>query len=346
MKKRNIIFIIVAVLVVVITAVTLVACDDINDEIARRNAQLKTIAHDTIGASGYYSESDTVTTDSSGNFVVEIVIEGITYDVTISKDHEVLSVKINDRKVDKDNIPASPFDESQNTEYIGKNSAKEIALTHIGASEDTYAKVEFDFDDGTYLYEVEFIFDNHEYEYDINAITGEIHKIDKDRISEKLPIHSNTDTTYKSAEQAKEAALAHAQVSSDDVEKWSKVEFEYDRGTYVYEVEFRTTLAEYEYEINATTGAIISHEVDYISTGDNNNSDTQGLISKEEAQTHAFNHAGITNPSAIMLMIVELDFEYNKRVYKMEFIIDRYVYEYEIDAVTGNVLSAEKELIS
>ncbi|MCC8182099.1 MAG: PepSY domain-containing protein, partial [Clostridiales bacterium] len=60
---------------------------------------------------------------------------------------------------------------------------------------------------------------------------------------------------------AKEAAFTHAGVSESSVSKL-KVQLDTDDGVQIYEVEFRTSSAEYEYEINATTGDIISYEID------------------------------------------------------------------------------------
>ena len=63
--------------------------------------------------------------------------------------------------------------------------------------------------------------------------------------------HSNI-----SAERAKQIALSHAQVSGAS---FTKVELDIDDGVSVYDIEFKAGNVEYDYEINAASGAIISN---------------------------------------------------------------------------------------
>ena len=60
--------------------------------------------------------------------------------------------------------------------------AKEIALNKAGLSSDSviFDKIELDYDDGTWQYEVEFRKDRNEYDADIKAIDGEVLKWDVD----------------------------------------------------------------------------------------------------------------------------------------------------------------------
>ena len=64
------------------------------------------------------------------------------------------------------------------TSYIGKEKAKEIAFTTAGvvASDVFNLEVELDCDDGILIYEVEFDTISNEYEYDIHAKDGSIVK--------------------------------------------------------------------------------------------------------------------------------------------------------------------------
>lgn len=63
-------------------------------------------------------------------------------------------------------------------------------------------------------------------------------------------------------EAAQNAALSHAGVSSEEASRM-KCEFDMDHGTAIYEVEFDVGQTEYEYEIDAATGAILKSEIDY-----------------------------------------------------------------------------------
>ena len=173
MKKRMIITF--AVVVVVCCAVILAACNDTEQKEKARNEEFKQIALLTVGASGQSVDYATVTQKGDDSFDVEIEINGIRYDVTIGADKTVKSVKINDRQVSKDEIPDAPF---ENDKYIGKEAARDIALKDAGVElkDVTKLEIEFDFDDGQYLYDVEFKVGTTKYEYDIEAQSGEIHK--------------------------------------------------------------------------------------------------------------------------------------------------------------------------
>lgn len=122
-----------------------------------------------------------------------------------------------------------------------------------------FIKIEKDFEDGTWRYEIEFVYDGIEYDYEIEIITGRI-------ISKKTEIAKEyTNSNEKdliSAEKAREIAMKDAKVSEKDV-KSIKTKLDEDDGSYIYEVEFKCNGWEYEYEINAETGRIIDKEADY-----------------------------------------------------------------------------------
>ena len=70
--------------------------------------------------------------------------------------------------------------------HITAKRAQEIALEHanLAASEVVMEKIELDFDDGIYVYEVEFSSGGYEYEYEIDAKTGEILESEKEPIED------------------------------------------------------------------------------------------------------------------------------------------------------------------
>lgn len=71
---------------------------------------------------------------------------------------------------------ASPGSEKTTIEVIGEEKAKEIALkkAELTADEVRFGRIELDFDNGVWQYEVEFRKERIEYSVDINAQTGEI----------------------------------------------------------------------------------------------------------------------------------------------------------------------------
>ena len=157
-----------------------------------------------------------------------------------------------------------------NTGDISLDKAKEIALSHAGLSSDqvTFVQANKDFDDGIQKYDIEFYCNGKEYDYEINASNGEIIQYDYDMEYNYIPNNnttnnqSNVNTTANiSAERAKEIALSHAGLASNQV-TFKRTELDFDNGIQKYEVEFYYNNREYSYEINANTGDILSYEQD------------------------------------------------------------------------------------
>ena len=78
--------------------------------------------------------------------------------------------------------PAATGPSRTQTQYLSKEEAKNIVLSHAGLSEKdvTRLNVKFDFDDGTPEYEVGFHHSGYEYDYEIHAETGKIRSWNKD----------------------------------------------------------------------------------------------------------------------------------------------------------------------
>lgn len=154
---------------------------------------------------------------------------------------------------------------------LTEEEAKAAALAHAGLTADQvkFSRTEFEYDDGRPEYEVEFRKDDTEYDYTIHAETGAVLKYDQ----EFDPVRTEpkpTETQPAAApngpaltrEEAEAIALAHAGLTADQV-VYLRSELDYDRGQPEYEVEFRVDRTEYDYEINADTGAIISWDKDW-----------------------------------------------------------------------------------
>lgn len=71
-------------------------------------------------------------------------------------------------------------------DHITAKRAQEIALEYanLAASDVVMEKIEIDYDDGIYVYEVEFVSGGYEYEYKIDAKTGEILESEKEPIED------------------------------------------------------------------------------------------------------------------------------------------------------------------
>lgn len=139
--------------------------------------------------------------------------------------------------------------------------AKEIALKHanLDSSEVTFIKESSHSYNNIERYDIEFYNENKEYDYEINAATGEILEYDyelEDDIQE-----SNENNITITMEQAKEIALKHANLNSNEV-TFVEEKLDYDDNKQKYELEFYYNNKEYNYEIDANTGDILSYEQD------------------------------------------------------------------------------------
>lgn len=182
---------------------------------------------------------------------------------------------------------------------IGVEKAKEIALNHAGlsASEVGFIKAHMDYDDGRQVYDVEFYKDMTEYDYEIDAFTGDIWSYDFDIEGYAIPQQAPAAPAQTQApaapaqqqtpaapaapapqapaqqaapaqsagqislEQAKQIATNHAGVSGVT---FIKAHQDYDDGRLTYEVDFVAGTTEYDYEIDAATGAILEFDAESI----------------------------------------------------------------------------------
>ncbi len=222
--------------------------------------------------------------------------------------------------------------------YIGAEKALEIALTHAGVQKGAVKdiEVELDFKRGIMVYEVEFKTGGMEYEHLINAITGEI-------IEDKQKLDDDDDITVPenaiNAQKARGIALEHAGVAAENVTDF-EIDLDRKNGVALYEVEFRAGDTEYDYVINAQTGEVISFK----KKQEKNTSapEQQAEITPAKAGEIAFEHAKVSRGEAVDYRS-KLENEDGVWVYEIEFRVGKTEYEYEIDAETGRIISAEKE---
>lgn len=152
---------------------------------------------------------------------------------------------------------------------ITADEAKNIALAHakLAQKDVTFVKAELETDNNRLIYDVDFYRGNVEYDYEISVADGTIISADQDIENYSIPAPASTaaptgaHTSEISAEKAKQIAFSHAGVGGAT---FTKVELDTDDGIKVYEIEFKVGNVEYEYDINASNGAIIksSSEID------------------------------------------------------------------------------------
>ena len=153
----------------------------------------------------------------------------------------------------------------QSSDYIGMDKAEEIVLEHSGYTADDvrFTKEKLDTDDGKAEYDIEFFADGVDYEYEIDAVTGDILKAEREgnNTNQNVSGDNSSQTSYIGADRAKEIALSDAGLNASDV-RFTKEELDADDIRPDYDIEFIADGIEYEYEIDAVTGEILSSEKD------------------------------------------------------------------------------------
>ena len=217
-------------------------------------------------------------------------------------------------------------------EYIGIDAAKTIALEAAGNGR-TYA-------------------------YDIDAVTGVI--IDSSE-GQSQPAQAtdggasadsanssgtSSQSTGGSAaiteDQAREIALADAGLTAEEV-TFLKTKLDRDDGRLVYDVEFYTAdYTEYDYEIDAADGTVLSSDFD--AEGYTAPADSATAITADQAKEIAL--AEVPGATVDDIYEFELDRDDGRLEYEGAFWYDGTEYEFTIDGYSGAIRSWEADLRS
>ena len=148
---------------------------------------------------------------------------------------------------------------SEDDGYISREKAEAAALKDAGVkrADVTFEKSELDRDGDRAVYDIEFYSAEKEYDYEIDALTGEILK----REQEPRQTSGASGQSLIGVEKAKKLAAEHAGLTVSQV-KFTECELDRDDGRVVYELEFRCGGEEYEYTVDACSGAILEAERD------------------------------------------------------------------------------------
>ncbi|MBQ6930022.1 MAG: PepSY domain-containing protein [Oscillospiraceae bacterium] len=255
---------------------------------------------------------------------------------------------------------------AQKTELIGEEKAKTAALSHAGvkAADAKFVKTELDRDDGRTVYEVEFYSGNTEYDYDIEAYSGAVLAYDHDAENYSKPAvkQESKPTPAPEAkligeEKAKAAALSHAGVKAADA-KFVKTELDRDDGRTVYEVEFYSGNTEYDYDIDAYSGAVLAYDHDAENYSKpavkqeskptpaptakpEENKQQQSAVSEADAKKTAL--AQVPGAKESDIREFEVDRDDGRIEYEGKIVYDGLEYEFEIDGHSGAIRNWEVE---
>ena len=157
---------------------------------------------------------------------------------------------------------------------IGMDAARTAAEEYAGttALDSVTAEVDPELDESPAHYEVELQTAWGEFEYLVDAYTGKVLSGQKDLLA---AVSASNETTKPSGQKpapsgtvqdigyakAKSIALNHAGLSENQAYDMD-IELDDEDGKLVYEVEFKSGNMEYDYEIDAASGAILKHEAE------------------------------------------------------------------------------------
>ena len=159
---------------------------------------------------------------------------------------------------------------------------------------------------------------------------------------------ANGQTAAITEERAKEIAMDHAGVDGEDI-SYITVKTDYERGQKVYDVEFYTKdYREYDYEIGAADGVVVSCDYDAETSFWRNLSEKDRTVSvtEEKAKEIALDHAG-KKAADVTFVKVKLDYDDGAAFYDVEFYAgDQEEYDYEISAWTGEIVGWDYDMES
>ena len=143
---------------------------------------------------------------------------------------------------------------------VDEAKAQEIALAHAGikAADATITKSKLDYDDGRQIYEIEWYANGAKYDYEIAVATGEIVN---SGYKAKTVVGTGNSATVSEAT-AKQTALSR--VPGATAANIYKFKLDFDDGRWEYEGEIRYGTMEYDFTIDANTGAIIEWDMESI----------------------------------------------------------------------------------
>lgn len=252
--------------------------------------------------------------------------------------------------------------QSSQAEYIGIDAAKAIALESAGVSKATasFSTAGLDQKNGVNFYAVDFTANGQSYEYDIDAITGVVISSNAPEAAGEgntggVEISSGATQTTAQANttssgstvngpaitegRAKEIALENAGFTADQV-TFIKSKLDYDDGQQYYDVEFYTAdYVEYDYEINASTGDVISYDMD----AEGYTPPTSGSTTITADQAKEIALAKVPGATVSDIYEFELDRDDGRLEYEGTIYYSGVEYEFTIDGYSGAIRGWEAE---
>ena len=272
------------------------------------------------------SRTDLSYDDGMFEYEVEFVADGIEYDYTIKASNGVI-LKIDTEGVRTQGVtgqPGAPQTDDQQTagnSEADDSTAQTGNTAQIGGQEENSSAAGNSSQTGT---------------------SGNSAQTGTSGNSTQMGTSGNVSNSASLTEnEAKAVALADAGLTEGAV-RFIRAELDRDDGRLHYDIDFVTDDTEYDYEIDASTGNIISKQAETFG-GTGGNSGTSGAntgsgnITIEEAQNIALSHAGVSAADARFTK-TKLDYDDGISKYEIEFVVGTYEYDYEINAANGTII--------
>ena len=155
--------------------------------------------------------------------------------------------------------------------------------------------------------------------------------------TQQAPQDTAANGTEITEQRAKEIALETAKVAESDVTAM-RVKKEMDDGVWRYDVEFYVQNKEYDYEINAMDGTILS--VDYDVEDDFAGQANSAKVSQEQASKTALDRV----PGALQSnLTIHFEMDDGRAMYEGKIVYNEREYEFEIDATAGEFIKWEAD---
>ena len=260
---------------------------------------------------------------------------------------------------------------NQPTSLISMDQAQAAALdaANIDAANADVTSATLSEIAGITCYKVEFTSGDYAYSYSINAESGEVLEMSswEQTVATIIPDsgtqadaatstagtattpnaatpaqsspNTNTSTGAVSEAKAQEIALAHAGVKPADA-TITKSKLDYDDGRQVYEVEWYSNSAKYDYEIDVATGEVVKSDYEAKTVVSTGNSAT---ISEADAKKTVL--ARVSGATASDIYEWELDYDDGRPEYEGKIIYGGSEYEFTIDATSGTIIEWDVEMI-
>ena len=149
------------------------------------------------------------------------------------------------------------------TGIVDEEMAQKIALEHAGvkATDATITKSKLDYEGRRQVYEIEWYAGGKKYDYEIAVDTGEILSSGYDEKTSGWSGSNSSNVTVSEAD-AKQTALVRVSGATEkDIYEW---EFDYDDGRPEYEGKIIYGGTEYDFTIDASSGAVIEWEAESV----------------------------------------------------------------------------------